>query len=159
MKFLKFTGGRFHFRLETAERDMLLQIIERYPLIPAAYHRASLGESAKGIEATQKLLEEALEGQRQETRRQIKAVMDAGDRLQRKGRGWVLSLGREEIQWLLQVLNDVRVGSWLILGQPDELHEQPLKLPEDKLPFLWAMEVCGYFQMTLLRALESGAEA
>ena len=33
--------------------------------------------------------------------------------------GLQLTLSGPEIEWLLQVLNDVRVGSWIALGSPD----------------------------------------
>ena len=62
-----------------------------------------------------------------------------------------LLLKGAELEWLLQVLNDVRVGSWLKLGQPDE-NQSPDVTPEN-FQFVLAMEVCGAFQSALLAAL------
>jgi hypothetical protein len=50
----------------------------------------------------------------------------------------------------MQVLNDVRVGSWVILGSPDK---KPAELNATTAPHFLAMEMAGYFQMQLLEAL------
>jgi predicted house-cleaning NTP pyrophosphatase (Maf/HAM1 superfamily) len=60
-------------------------------------------------------------------------------------------LSPAEIEWLLQVLNDVRVGGWLALGEPEEL--EPPEINETNAPYLLAMEAAGYFQAQLLAAL------
>ena len=62
-----------------------------------------------------------------------------------------LSLSPAEVEWLLQVLNDIRVGSWVILGSPEE---KPAELNATTAPHFLAMEMAGYFQMQLLEALE-----
>jgi hypothetical protein len=65
--------------------------------------------------------------------------------------GLRFTLTASEMEWLLQVLNDVRVGSWLALGEPEEL-----EIPEvnrTNAPYLLAMESAGYFESALLDAL------
>jgi len=59
-----------------------------------------------------------------------------------------------EIEWLLQILNDVRVGSWLSLGSPDEELELSL-LNAKTAPHFWTMQLAGEFEMRLLKALEA----
>lgn len=156
MKFLKTVKGRFQFRIDRLEKELLFQLIARYPLIPVAYHRASIGEKADKLDATQKLLMESLEEQRRENRRQIEAMLKAKGRFKPDAGGYRFSLTCGEMQWLLQVLNDLRVGSWLALGQPDEQQSRRLEITGDNAPFLWAMETCGAFEMVLLRAFEAG---
>ena len=58
-----------------------------------------------------------------------------------------------ELEWLLQILNDVRVGSWIILGSPEQAMEFKL-LNEKTAADFWAMEMSGQFQMNFLAALE-----
>ena len=65
--------------------------------------------------------------------------------------GWKVSVTTGEIEWLLQVLNDVRIGSWLALGSPEQRMEH---LTEKNAPHLWAMEMSGSFEMALLHLLE-----
>jgi len=64
-----------------------------------------------------------------------------------------LSLSPSELEWLLKILNDVRVGSWIILGSPEQGMEFKL-LNEKTAPDFWAMEMSGQFQMRFLEALE-----
>jgi hypothetical protein len=68
---------------------------------------------------------------------------------------YLLSLKISEAEWLLQVLNDIRVGSWLRLGSPDRTEEFMAALSEQTAPYFWAMEVSGHFQMVLVHALSS----
>ena len=65
--------------------------------------------------------------------------------------GWRLTLGPGEPEWLLQVLNDIRVGSWLLLGSPDD---QVQVVDDGNLLHAWAMEVAGAFEISLLKVLE-----
>ena len=58
------------------------------------------------------------------------------------------------MDWLLQVLNDIRVGGWLLLGEPDEKKGKSIQVNAQNLQHYAAMEFCGLFQMTLLDALE-----
>jgi len=61
------------------------------------------------------------------------------------------------MEWLLQVLNDIRVGSWLILGEPDEKQGKPIALNDDNARYYAAMEFCGLFQMMLLDAFQQSS--
>jgi hypothetical protein len=63
---------------------------------------------------------------------------------------WRLVLSPADVEWLLQILNDIRVGSWLMLGSPEEELEV---LSEKNAPHLLAMHMSGHFQMELLEAL------
>jgi hypothetical protein len=65
--------------------------------------------------------------------------------------GGRLSLSPAEVEWVLQVLNDIRVGSWIILGSPEERLPE---LNETNAPHVWAMEMAGHFQAQLLEALQ-----
>ena len=71
--------------------------------------------------------------------------------LTKSGSRFRLLLQPTEVEWLLQVLNDVRVGSWLALGEPDE--DKPPDLTPENFRYAVAMEVCGAFQSALLAAL------
>jgi hypothetical protein len=64
-----------------------------------------------------------------------------------------LTLTNVEIDWLLQVLNDIRVGLWLKLGSPDQevefLGTKPEEVRDHSL-----MQLAGHFQSFLLYSLE-----
>ena len=150
MKLIKADQGKFSFQLARRERDMLLHVLSLYPLIPASHHQ--LSKSAHRPE-DQQLLEESLAAQRKKNRQRIQTLLRAKSRFEENAHGFRLSLSSAQMDWLLQALNDVRVGSWLILGSPESPEETFAVLNEKTAPYFWAMEVAGDFQMTLIKAL------
>ncbi len=154
MNLIKTHGGHFIFHLGKREKDLLFAAIKLYPLIPAAYPRSSQAPDPAERADSQKLLEEALATQRQENKMQLHALLNEPKRFQETRDGYRLTLSIQQVEWLLQVLNDVRVGSWLKAGSPDEKKGKPIKINLNTASCLWAMEVCGAFQMALLDALD-----
>ena len=153
MKFIKADKGKFSFQMARREREMLFHVLELYPLIPVSHQQLSKTEDRP---EDQQLLEETLAAQRKKNRQQIQAMLKAKSRFRVDGNGFRFSLTAAQMEWLLQVLNDVRVGSWLILGSPDGPAETFAVLNEKTAPYFWAMEVAADFQMTLVNAM-SGA--
>lgn len=139
------------FYLGQREKQLLFDTVARYPLVPAAHHRLSKDDPGPNAEENQRWLEAALDEQRQENRRQVLAMLNEPQRFRAAKAGFELTLTPAQIEWLLQVLNDVRVGSWLALGEP-EPGEEP-EVTEQNADYLLAMELCGAFQSGLLAAL------
>jgi hypothetical protein len=153
VRLVRQTKTRFVFLLGRRETRMLLQVLELYPRVPPAHHVLSKTGRLPEPEANQHLLDEALAEQRAENKKQLLALLADRRRFLRSETGARLSLPAGEIEWLLQVLNDIRVGSWIILGAPEE------KLPElneTTAPNFFAMEMAGYFQAQLLEAMHGG---
>jgi hypothetical protein len=104
-------------------------------------------------DANQRLLNEALAEQRAENQRQLSSFLSDPLRLVPASKegddGFRLWLSPAEFEWLLQILNDVRVGSWIKLGSPEA---PKLVLNAETMPQVWAMEASGHFQMQLLAA-------
>jgi hypothetical protein len=149
MKLLRSARGRLVFHLSRRERPLLLAVLERYPCIPPAHHRLSRKAPTADADANQQLLEEALAEHRAERLQQLRALLADPKRWRELPTGAELTLSGGDLEWLLQVLNDVRVGSWVLLGSP----ERPVEVVnEETTPYLWAMEVAGFFQMQLLHA-------
>jgi hypothetical protein len=139
------------FHLLKREKQALLRTLNLYPLVPETHHRLSKGIDVPEADENQRLLEEALAEQRQENRRQVLALLESPERFRETKTGYELTLTSGEIEWLLQVLNDVRVGCWLILGQPEE--GGALQVTDPKAKFEFALELCGLFQSNLLAGL------
>jgi len=139
------------FQLGQREQQLLLGTLELYPLVPAAHHRLSRSGGVPHPDENQRLLEEALAEHRQENRRQILAMLNEPERLRATKSGFELKLTHPQVEWVLQVLNDVRVGSWLALGEP-EPGEEP-EITKQNARYLLALDVCGMFQSFLLAAL------
>lgn len=151
MKLLRNANQLYLFELGYREKELLVQILELYPRIPPAAHRLSKRGRLPDLDAGQRLLEEALLEHRAENRRQLQALLNEPRRLTSTPTGWQLTLSTGDLEWLLQVLNDIRVGCWVNLGSP-ETRIPPLT--EKNAPDLWAMEIAGSFQMRFLEAVE-----
>ena len=150
MNLIRSSKGQLEFHLGKREKQMLLGLLELYPCLPAAHQPLSKSGGLPGQAAGQGLLDEALAEQRQDNRRQLQALLADPGRFQQQETGWRLSLSPADLEWLLQVLNDIRVGSWVRLGSPEE---RIVGLDEKTAPHYWAMEMCGQFQVRFLEAM------
>ena len=101
------------------------------------------------------MLDEALAEQRAENKKKLLAFLAKPERFTENAAGCLLKLSPTEVEWLLQVLNDIRVGSWIILGSPENNID---RLDETTAPHVWVMEMAGLFQIRMLEALEGKRE-
>jgi hypothetical protein len=157
VKLIQADQDQFVFHLGNREKRLLFEILKLYPLIPAAYPRVSKSAKDLAQKASQHLLEEALAAQRRESKKQVLAMLHEPARFRQTESGFRLTLSPPQMEWLLQVLNDIRVGSWINLGSPDTEQGEKLPLDEETAPHLWVMEAAGHFEMALLDAT-SGRE-
>lgn len=139
------------------EQELLKQVLTRYPCVPQGHFR--LRKEDGGVHAEdehQKLLDDALEEQRRESRRLVAEMVNSPTRFEPQKVGVLLRLTEGELEWMLRVLNDIRVGCWMRLGSPTK--ESPLdpRLTLDGLKDLMALEVASTFQVVLLEAVERG---
>ena len=154
MKFLKTDGDQLVFQLGRREKDIFSELLKMYPVVPTSHHRISQETDSPAGQANQALLEEALTDHRKEKKLELEAMMADPARFQQIPGGSRLRLTAYELEWLLQVLNDVRVGCWLNLGSPDEKLGTIPRLNAQNAHNLWAMELCGHFEACFLAALE-----
>jgi hypothetical protein len=152
VNFIKADKGIFSFQIDEREKRLLFEVLGLYPLIPASHSRLSKSEERAEDE---QLLEQALAEQRRAHKKKVQAMLKAKSRFRANKQGFCFSLKAAQMEWLLQVLNDVRVGGWLALGSPDGALEILAALNEKTAPYLWAMEVAGHFQMVLLKAMSA----
>jgi hypothetical protein len=153
VKLIRINKGSLLFHLGKREKILLTQVLRLYPRIPPATFRLSKSGKLPDAEANQRLLDESLAEQREANRKTLDAFLSNPRRVTDTETGSRLSVSRSELEWLLQILNDVRVGSWIILGSPDQAMEFKL-LNEKTAADFWAMEMSGQFQMRFLEALE-----
>lgn len=155
MKFLKVDGDHLVFHLGKREKNLLLEVLRLYPLIPVSHLQIGKPEEMIELRANQQLLEDALAEHRAENKRALDAMLAEPERFQETSSGYRMALTQAQVEWLLQVLNDIRVGSWLHLGSPDEKQGRHLSLSVKNARYLWAMELCGQFQFALLSGQQS----
>ena len=153
MTLLRRAKDLYLFQLGRREKGLLLGLLRLYPRVPSAYQR--LSKSPGLDDASQKLLDDALAEQRAENKNRLHSWLTAPNRFVEHQGHWRLSLSPPELEWLLQILNDIRLGSWIILGSP-QTRVGPVT--EQTAPHIWAMEMAGTFQMAFLAAIEGKGE-
>jgi hypothetical protein len=142
-------GGGWQYELNAVESDLLKQLLKNFPFtgnVPVKISKADA--DPKSIER-EKLLNESLAEHRKELKRQAKTLITA-EKLKAGKEYHLLTLSAEEREILLQILNDIRVGCWRALGEPEtmELHK-----PRDSNPaqaHQRLMDLAGYFEHHLV---------
>ncbi len=147
MKLASQAGENWQYQLTRQEADILLGLLKKFPLSePGPAQMSKTDADAKAIER-EKLLTESLAQHRRELK-DLAANLLGQDKWKKTETGRLLTLNGEEREILLQILNDIRIGCWHALGEPDPL-EQPIT-SKPQLAYRQLMELAGYFEMNLL---------
>lgn len=146
---------RVVFYLQPAETERFQALLARYPCIPPGHHRFSRTAAGEAAAENQALLDEALDAQRKELRVHLATFLADPERCQQLKRTWRMILSPGDADWLLRVLNDIHVGSWIRLGSPDFQAGVRVKVNDETIPHLWAMGLSGDFESALIRVLSS----
>jgi hypothetical protein len=154
MHLVSSAGDQLVFHLGRREVALLTLVLRQYPLVPEAHYEASRAGRDPKLEETRKLLAEAVAAQRAENRRQLEAWLNDPGTFSPQQTGVHLALNRGQIEWLFQILNDVRVGSWLQLGSPDPKDGVLTLKHKSEERHAATMELAGYFESRLLEALD-----
>ncbi|MGA2751563.1 MAG: hypothetical protein ABSG59_22585 [Verrucomicrobiota bacterium] len=147
-------GAPLVFQMNQVEKAFLLATLQLFPVLEDSHHHLSQDPGATGP-ADQRLLQQAMARQRQ----QYRAKLDDFFRAQRRfftnaQEGVQLALTAEQLEWLLQILNDIRVGSWVQLGCPEIDSFRRSGLTPAQTRAVAAMDMSGYFQAALLEAVK-----
>lgn len=160
MKYLKSHGETLVFQVGERERKLFVHTLRMYPQLNPDYHRiVNKSSDAKKLLSHQTELREAMTEQHRANRDLVEefiarkltpALPEPGASV-----AHVVTLTRGQVDWLLEVLNDVRVGSWVKLGRPDQNTTRGLQVKSENVVAISGMEFSGYLQMILLEALRA----
>ena len=153
MRLLRGKGEDLVFSLHKREVAVLRAVLGRYPCVPPGQQRLSRSMEGEDAEENQSLLDEAMAAMREENKQRLATFLDEPGRFEELKERCRFKLTPAEADWLLQVLNDVRVGCWIRLGAPDFEAGVRVDLNEETAPHLWVMEAAGHFESCLLEAL------
>ena len=154
MKLVEAKDGLFIFHVAKRERVLLTHVLKMFPVSDGRVGPLSKSGDEQKLVEHERLLTEALAEQRAEHKRLMDAFLGEQGRFAEEKGGYRLRLTTVQMDWLLRVLNEVRVGLWMKLGRPEEL--APLAI-SGQLDSVVAMEICALFQSRLLAAL-SGSQ-
>lgn len=157
MKLLPAKGDRFVLHLSTSERALLTEVLKLYPVERGTFYRVSREKGGAQTDERQRLLDESITEQKRDNRARLRAWLGDEQRFKPEGDGVRVTLEADQIERLLQMLNEIRIGSWLRLGAPDQKQEKAAAIEAGNAPYFWAMMWCGHFEAELLEALGSGS--
>jgi hypothetical protein len=151
MKLLARQDGRLRFQLRAQEAAALRWLAGQYPLHDRAGQSLAGPGGRPPCPEADDLLRQALAEQQAERRAWLRTLPggEAGAKAPR-----LLELDPEQAEWLLQAMNDLRVGAWRRLGCPDEQAERRLGTPE-QLQWLAVMELAAAFELAVLTGLHA----
>jgi hypothetical protein len=159
VKVIKREETHCSFLIGKREREMLFSLLQRYPVMLGAHFKARNPPKTDEAKKNQDLLEEALAEQQKENRKQLEQMLAENGRFVENDLGYTFHLTYSEIEWLLQVLNDIKVGSWIQLGEPDLSSGTAPPLNEQTLLLAWAIDLAERFQRALLEATRAAEPA
>lgn len=154
MKLQKQDENSFTFLIGKRERDLLVALLLRYPVLSSAHFRKRHPAQSAEARSDDELLRDALADQQKESRRNLEEWLKEPNRFEETELGLSFTITAGEMEWLLQVLNDIRVGSWVQLGEPDGKTLPSAQLTEEQMQLAWSLELAGLFQHVLLQAIE-----
>lgn len=155
MKLLNKTGEKFVFELMSEEKELLSKIFGLYPMLDRDKIELSKTIKDEQICQSKKILSDAFKEFQDSNKRFISELFEKSNNFKPSEdyEYYTLELDGEQIERLLQILNDIRVGMWQKLGCPDlENRKDFIRSAEDVFA-VYIMDICEYFEYYLLKAL------
>jgi len=147
MKLVTHSGESWCFQLDQYEARHLRGLLKKFPISPAVRPELSKSDDGPGAAEREKMLKESLAGHRKQLKRLALDLLGETN-WQPSPEGHLLTLTCESREILLQILNDIRLGCWQALGEPEDLDEPVPSLQMAGPRAL--MDLAGYFEMNLL---------
>jgi len=152
MKLRTQARNNWEYDLTHQETMCLRMVINAFPLTLDPAKTAvpiSRTDSSTQADERQRLLNDSLSEHRSQLKRRA-AVFLTADKLKEERSGWRLQLGAEEREFLLQLLNEIRIESWRALGEPADLELVPRPDSHKELRLYNLMQLAGFFEFALL---------
>lgn len=154
MKLVRHTGDGWQYQLNPVEVDCLRSLFNRFPITANATIKISRTTSDPQTVDREKLLNESLADHREKLKKKAGSLI-AADRFKARGKSRLWCINSEEREVLFQILNDIRVGSWRALGEPENLEPQTSNPTGKDEAFHHIMNLAGYFEYNLLHHEEA----
>jgi hypothetical protein len=149
MKLVKESKGVWQYHLAQNEADVLVGLLKKFPFTKIDAVKISKTDKHPKAREREKLLNESLAEHRKELKK-LALDLIRPDKLKLEEKGLLMTLSSENRETMLQILNDIRVGSWRVLGEPDDLHTNTPQTSAKDLAYRSLMDLAGYFECGLL---------
>jgi hypothetical protein len=155
MRLIEQTKQGLKYELNFSEGDCLQTLMQRFPFTAPVRAKISRTDTSPKSMERETLLNESLADHRKELKKQASGLLAPG-RFRREEKGYLLTLGLEEREVLMQILNDIRVGCWHALGEPEILEPKTPPSTDSELAHYNLMNLAGYFEASLLSEEHDG---
>lgn len=153
MKLVKQTKAGFQYELEMEDAESLRFLVSRFPIV--AFSPAKISKTDIGLNAVEreKLINDSLQAHRKELKRKARELV-LHERFKTSEGKQFYRITRSARETMLQILNDIRVESWRILGEPENPETNVFRLTGEKLKYYHFMRLAGYFEYHFLNLEE-----
>lgn len=148
MKLLKTVEEVRLYELTAQEGSLLMQLLRHFPF--SGLKRATISQRRDEQTAERELLlNESLKQHREELKR---AAASIAARITPSRRSFSLELDPANREVLIQIMNDIRIGAWQALGEPETFEIDPSQLSSNEQAQWQLMQLAGFFQMGLIES-------
>lgn len=153
MNFLEANGDSLVFLVDPRGKAILEKLCHKYPALEVTYFELCRTMDEEELPDGRELADQSLTEEQNEVRNRVTKLLSDKNRFEKMEGFFLLRMTAAEVDLLLQVLNDVRIGCWVRAGSPSEGTEDTLRSDPKLAPLLATMQLCGLFQGALLDGL------
>lgn len=151
MKLAEETKKGFEYHVSAQDAYFLRFLVKQFP--PPAFAPARISKTDSDAAERENWLNESLAAHRDHLRRKARNLVNSG-KFKMAGKAQLYRISREGREIMLQILNELRVESWRILGEPENLDLNIFDLPREKIKYHQIMTLAGYFEHHFLNLNE-----
>ena len=155
MKVIRQEGGQFELQMEEAEWESFSNLLSQYPLTPADHHSLnSKTNPDPDLKESDQWLRDSVSNHQTDREIQINKWIQSIKPVDTDAEiTYPVPFDPERADWLIEILNDLRVGSWMSLDCPTTEDLTSKSWESKDWPRIWTMEASGMYQSILLQAL------
>lgn len=153
MKLVKQTQKGFQYELNEEDAESLRFLVKQFPITAFSPARISKTDAGAKSAEREKLINESLLGHREELKRKARGLV-LRERFNTSEGKQFYRISLEARETMLQILNDIRVESWRILGEPEDPESRAFQMTGEKFKYYHLMRMAGYFEYHFLNLEE-----
>ncbi|MGH7980755.1 MAG: hypothetical protein ACREE6_15365 [Limisphaerales bacterium] len=135
--------------MDRGEAETLRFLVKQFPITAFSPTTISKTESGLNAKEREKLINESLRAHRAGLKRKARRLVQR-EKFKRWDGKQFYRLSPQAREAMLQVLNDLRVESWRILGEPEDPEAGMCQATGDQSRYYHLMRVAGYFEYHFL---------
>ena len=153
MKLAKQTPKGFQYELDGEDAESLRFLVKQFPISAFSLSNISKTDSGSNAEEREKLINDSLRAHQTQLKHKARQLV-MREKFKKSDGKQLYHISLQARETMLQILNEIRVGSWRILGEPENLEASVFRLTEDKFKYYHFMHLAGYFEYHFLNLEE-----